>query len=351
MLELSSLSQLLPSFSPLSLGLNWLDLIIILIFVFYVLEGVSIGFIGSLFDLISFVTSFIVGLKTYSSIAKLFIELFDMPPGFANAFGFFVSAFLVEVFLSIFLRNIVSSLHEKMISHTEPPLGLGKAYTITLNHVLGIVPGFLSAGVLVAFLLSVVISIPLSPFLKHAVSNSKIGNMLVANTQGVEKQLNTVFGGAIGETLNFLTVKPESDEFINLNFQTTQMFVDEEAEEQMLVLVNKERASRGLSPVTVDRKILILARGYSKDMFERGYFSHYNPEGLSPFDRMKHEGIHYQYAGENLALAPNTTIAMQGLMQSPGHKANILSPNFHKVGIGVMDGGIYGEMFTQEFTD
>jgi len=44
-------------------------------------------------------------------------------------------------------------------------------------------------------------------------------------------------------------------------------------------------------------------------------------------------------------------LAMQGLMNSPGHRANILSPSFHKVGIGVLDAGIYGEMFVQEFTD
>jgi len=42
---------------------------------------------------------------------------------------------------------------------------------------------------------------------------------------------------------------------------------------------------------------------------------------------------------------------MQGLMNSPGHRANILNPNFHKIGIGVIDGGIYGKMYTQEFTN
>ncbi len=66
---------------------------------------------------------------------------------------------------------------------------------------------------------------------------------------------------------------------------------------------------------------------------------------------MDADSITYGYAGENLALAPSTELAMQGLMNSPGHRKNILSPNFTKVGIGVMDGGIYGKMFTQEFTD
>ena len=66
---------------------------------------------------------------------------------------------------------------------------------------------------------------------------------------------------------------------------------------------------------------------------------------------MDKAGIHFQAAGENLALAPNINLAHQGLMNSPGHRANILSPDFKKVGIGVIDGGIYGEMFVQEFSN
>ena len=86
-------------------------------------------------------------------------------------------------------------------------------------------------------------------------------------------------------------------------------------------------------------------------MLARGYFSHYTPEGLSPFDRMNQAHISFTYAGENLAFSANVQLAMQGLMNSPGHKANILSSHYHKIGIGVIDAGIYGEMFDQEFTD
>ena len=66
---------------------------------------------------------------------------------------------------------------------------------------------------------------------------------------------------------------------------------------------------------------------------------------------MNKANIEFTYAGENLALAPSTPLAMQGLMNSPGHRANILNPNFKKIGIGVIDGGIYGKMYSQEFTD
>jgi uncharacterized protein YkwD len=66
---------------------------------------------------------------------------------------------------------------------------------------------------------------------------------------------------------------------------------------------------------------------------------------------MSKVGIRYSFAGENLAFAPSTEFAMTGLMNSPEHRENILSPNYTRVGIGVIDAGIYGKMFTQEFAD
>jgi uncharacterized protein YkwD len=76
-----------------------------------------------------------------------------------------------------------------------------------------------------------------------------------------------------------------------------------------------------------------------------------NPDGKDPFARMEDAGIKFLVAGENLALAPNVDLAHEGLMNSPGHRANILTAEFGKVGIGCIDGGQYGKMFSQEFTD
>ena len=56
-------------------------------------------------------------------------------------------------------------------------------------------------------------------------------------------------------------------------------------------------------------------------------------------------------AGENLALAPSTTIAHRGLMGSPGHRANILSEDFGHIGIGVIRNGLAGATYTQLFTE
>jgi uncharacterized protein YkwD len=61
-------------------------------------------------------------------------------------------------------------------------------------------------------------------------------------------------------------------------------------------------------------------------MFQQGFFAHVDQDGRSPFDRMKAGNVTFGAAGENLALAPTVQIAHDGLMNSPGHRANILNP-------------------------
>ncbi len=324
---------------------NFLDLIILLIVIFYIHEGYSLGFTLSLLDLVSFIIAFIAALKFYMLVAGFFTFFFGMPLGAANALGFFLVAFISEVILSLLSRRIV-----RYLPGLPPGSRISRLFTLT-NHWLGILPGIVSAFIIIAFLLSVIVTFPSSPVIKQAVNNSYIGSRLVENTAQFENELNAIFGGALNETLNFLTVEQASNEMVQLHFKVTNGTVDKKAEQQMFQMVNSERIKQGLEPLTMNKKLRELARAHSEDMFARGYFSHYTPEGLSPFDRMAKAGINYQYAGENLAFAPGTALAMQGLMDSPGHRANILSPNFHQIGIGVIDGGIYGKMYTQDFTN
>lgn len=78
-----------------------------------------------------------------------------------------------------------------------------------------------------------------------------------------------------------------------------------------------------------------LARDYCHDMVSRNFFSHDNPEGQSPFDRMKARGIKFRAAAENLAGDSSVEAAEKAFMDSPGHRANILDSDFDQVGIGV----------------
>lgn len=326
---------------------NALDVIVLAVIAFYVYEGYTVGFILALLDLLSFVVSFFLALVFYGAFSFAFVTVFSIPQGFANALGFFVIALGSEIILNLLLK--ILAVKVPFITAGE---GFMKRFS-GANHWLGIFPGIISAFIILSFLFSVVIALPSSPALKELVSGSKTGTFLVANTAFVEGKINQVFGGALRDTLTYLTIEPESNESVDLKFTVQNPVVDEVSEQQMLDAVNWERASRGLKPLTMDESLRVLARDYSADMFRRGYFSHYTPDDppLSPFDRMERADITFLTAGENLALAPTTRFAMQGLMNSPGHRANILSEDFTKIGIGVMDGGIYGKMFTQEFSN
>lgn len=121
-------------------------------------------------------------------------------------------------------------------------------------------------------------------------------------------------------------------------------------EARMLALVNQERTSRGLKPLVADPELVKLARMKAADMVRLGYFDHNSPTYGSPFDMMRAYGVSYRYAGENLAGASTVDAAHTNLMNSPGHRANILSPNYTRVGIGVVQGSPYGKIWVQMFT-
>ena len=118
---------------------------------------------------------------------------------------------------------------------------------------------------------------------------------------------------------------------------------------QMFNLINEERKQRGLNELIIHEGLVKVARLKSRDMIDRGYFAHQSPTYGSPFDMMKNAGIAFTYAGENLAGASTVARAHTSLMNSSGHRANILNVNYTHVGIGIVDGGPNGKMFTQMF--
>ncbi|MDT0378729.1 CAP domain-containing protein [Streptomyces sp. DSM 42041] len=109
---------------------------------------------------------------------------------------------------------------------------------------------------------------------------------------------------------------------------------DTSAEAQVLSLVNAERAKVGCSPVTADSELAALAEGHSRDMAERGYFSHTTPDGRSPWDRADAAGVD-NMGGENIARGQSDAQAvMDAWMNSDGHRANILNCDFRTLGVG-----------------
>ena len=120
---------------------------------------------------------------------------------------------------------------------------------------------------------------------------------------------------------------------------------------QALKLLNNDRKEKGLAPLHFNPHLAKLAENYAKDMIKRDFFSHVNPEGQSPFERMQEQKIVYNYAGENLAFNESVYAAQQAFMHSPEHKANILNANYTQVGLGIVEASRGRIFVVQEFID
>jgi uncharacterized protein YkwD len=108
-----------------------------------------------------------------------------------------------------------------------------------------------------------------------------------------------------------------------------------EAEQQLLRYLNQDRARFGLPPLTWDPRLAEVARGHSRDMRAHDFVGHVSPRSGSPVDRVRRAGIAHTMVLENLARAYSPREVQRGLMDSPGHRANILNKEVTHVGIGV----------------
>lgn len=122
-------------------------------------------------------------------------------------------------------------------------------------------------------------------------------------------------------------------------------------EKQMIQLVNQERANLGLSPLQVDMKLENVARVKAQDMVKNGYFNHTSPTYGSPFQMMKIFGVNYRSAAENLAQNWTVSAGHKMLMDSSGHRANILNPSYEYIAVAIVNGGPYEKTFVQMFVE
>jgi len=120
-------------------------------------------------------------------------------------------------------------------------------------------------------------------------------------------------------------------------------------EQKAILLLNEDRKSAGLEPLKINLKLSKLAADYALDMGKRRFFSHIDPDGKDPFERMAAIGVDFPNAGENIALSPDVETAHKMLMDSPLHKENILNPKFTEIGIGVRSNSRGGVYLVQEF--
>lgn len=118
----------------------------------------------------------------------------------------------------------------------------------------------------------------------------------------------------------------------------------------MVELVNQQRASYGLSALSVNTQLTNTATLKSEDMAKLNYFDHTSPTYGTPFEMMKQFGISYRTAGENIAMGQSSPEqVMNGWMNSEGHRKNILNASFTQIGVGVAKNANGQFIWTQQF--
>ncbi len=121
-------------------------------------------------------------------------------------------------------------------------------------------------------------------------------------------------------------------------------------EAEVVRLTNIERKKNGLPALTTNWQLSRVARYKSQDMINKNYFAHNSPTYGSPFTMMQNFGLKFSSAGENIAYGQKTPQeVVTAWMNSPGHRANILSPSYTQIGVGAAkksDGTLY---WTQHF--
>ncbi|UGQ13619.1 CAP domain-containing protein [Yinghuangia sp. ASG 101] len=119
---------------------------------------------------------------------------------------------------------------------------------------------------------------------------------------------------------------------------------------KVIALTNAERARHGLGALTPEPRLTDAAQAHSADMAVRDYFDHTGLDGRQPADRVRATGYDYSRVAENIAAGQNTPAeVVEGWMNSPGHRANILTPELTQIGIGLAHGGTYRTYWTQVF--
>ncbi len=113
---------------------------------------------------------------------------------------------------------------------------------------------------------------------------------------------------------------------------------------EMLTAVNEQRAQHGLAPLTMNSQLSQAASGKAANMFANNYWAHFGPDGTTPWQFIRGSGYDYIDAGENLAKGfTNSSDVVNAWMNSPTHRANVLSPKYSDIGFAIVPGVLEGE--------
>ena len=186
--------------------MNPIDILLVIVIALSLLNGYRRGFIHGVIDLAGWLLSVIAGLRYYQPVAHwigsnvdLWSEVWDQPIAFIIVA--FITGVLVHVIGYWSLRRLPEEVHDS-----------------PLNQIFGLLPGFINGVITAAIISALMLAVPLSEGISQRTRDSALVNRLAVYAEQLEGELRPVFGEAIARTLNLLTIRPDSNERVDLPF-------------------------------------------------------------------------------------------------------------------------------------
>ncbi len=310
--------------------MNVYDLAALLFIAAFAVVGLRLGLLRTALHLAGFAFALFLALRVEGPLGGAVAVLLHTPPWATQLATFVVILIAVGV-----LVHIVSARIARLVPDTRRLRLASLVGGATLGVLAALLPVWLATGLLLLVPSS---AAPLARAAHQSSTAKLMGAWTPSWPQGVLAYVGKV---AVG---------PQQDQLV---YELQHLFSNgprlmQEQEAQMLDLLNQTRRQFGLPPLRLDPKLRLAARAHSADMATNNYFEHDSPRFGTPVQRMQVAGVRTGYYGENIAFALDAALAETAFMHSPGHRANILDPDYTRVGIGAVTDGLM-VMFTQDF--
>lgn len=320
-----------------------LDAVVVVLFALVLVRGWYRGFVREAMDLVGLIVGTILAFRlapavgaVVSSLANVSTDAGRVIGGLIVFFGVGVGAALAT--LAIRRRFQLPGLN---LVNRAGGAGLAAAWGVFLA----------------TLLLTVAAILPMPRAVADQLDGSTITRALTDPTGVPQEVFSQLAGDRIVATLinlrdtfgtNQVVIGP--GETIELPAAAEgEVETDSAAAAEVFDLLNRARVDAGLDPLAWSDALAEVGTDHAIEMYRDGYFAHDSPKTGDVGDRLASAGLTYRLAGENLALAATPDDVHQGLMDSPGHRANILGAGYRRVGIGVVIGPL-GLMTVQVFT-
>ncbi|MBU1225868.1 MAG: CvpA family protein [Actinobacteria bacterium] len=320
-----------------------LDVVLIGAFVLLMLRGWYRGFVREAMDLTGLLLGTVLAFRFGPAVGAVIKAMSGISSDTARLVGGLIVFFGVGIGAAIATRVIERKAQLPGLNLVNRAGGAGLAF---------------AWGVFLAtVVLTLGVVLPMPALVVDALEGSAVAGTLTDPGGAPQRVFNRLAGDRIVAALMNLQdvvgerrVVLEGAEVIELPpASADELTVGAPEAAAVFELLNRARIDAGLEPLAWSPALADVGIEHAGEMYREGYFSHLSPYTGTVGNRLEAAGIPYRFAGENLALAASAEEVHDGLMGSPGHRANIESTDFNRVGIGVVRGPL-GLMTVQVFT-